>query len=94
MHRLFEKGLGSVKNPGDKSSLEKYLVKSLCSDLVNGVFVHVAAMAQSQQQAEVNSEQQQQQQLNSDQRVKLLGQIPKETAEHLLPIHKALASNR
>lgn len=90
--RLFEKGLGSLKNPGDKSSLEKYLVKSLCSDLVNGVFVHVAAMAQSQQQAEVNSEQQQQQ-LNSDQRVKLLGQIPKETAEHLLPIHKALASN-
>ena len=82
---MFEKGLASVKNATDKLALEKYLVKSLCSDLVNGIFLYLA----SQQEVTVTN-----QDLNADQRVKLLGQIQKDTAEHLLPIHKALATNR
>jgi len=84
--RLFEKGLGSVKHSGlDKPALEKYLVKSLCSDLVNGMFLHAASEAGVEAATKAND-------LNADQRIKLLGQIPKGTSEHLLPIHKALAA--
>jgi len=86
--RLFDKGLvaiGGDLDAADKAGLEKYLVKSLCTDLVNGVFVQAAG----QHDVSVTSPDQ----LNADQRIKLLGQIPKDVAEHLLPIHKSLNSN-
>jgi len=88
--RLFEKGLGNVKHMSlDKPAMEKYLVKSLCSDLVNGVFLHVASEAGVEA---TGADKTANQDLNAEQRIKLLGQIPKETAEHLLPIHKALGA--
>ena len=68
-----------------QEGLEKYLIKSLCTDLVNSAFAHIASEQDIQG---ISSD------LNADQRMKLLGQFPKETSEHLLPIHKALASNR
>ena len=90
--RLFEKGLGSIKGEGlDKSALEKYLVKSLCSDLVNGIFLHVAS---EQDIVDLTAAASSTKDLNADQRIKLLGQIPKDTSEHLLPIHKALGAGR
>ena len=79
--RLFEKGLQALQDP---SGLEKYLLKSLCSELVNGIFVQVA----NEQDIDVANAD-----LNADQRLKMLGQIPKTISEHLLPIHKALASS-
>jgi len=84
--RLFEKGLIAFENDADKSAIEKYLMKSLCTELVNGVFYQLAndhdiAVDQSKE-------------LNSDQRVKLLGQLPKDISDHLIVVHKALSSNK
>ena len=84
--RLFEKGLVAFENDADKSAIEKYLMKSLCTELVNGVFYQLAndhdiAVDQSKE-------------LNSDQRVKLLGQLPKDISDHLIVVHKALSSNK
>ena len=84
--RLFEKGLTAFEDDTDKGAIEKYLMKSLCTELVNGVFYQLAndhdiAVDQSKE-------------LNSDQRVKLLGQLPKDISDHLIVVHKALSSSK
>jgi hypothetical protein len=84
--RLFDKGLSSFEDNADKTALEKYLIKSLCSELVNGIFLQLAS------DHDINIDQSKE--LNSDQRVKLLGQFPKDISEHLIVIHKALNSNK
>ena len=84
--RLFEKGLSSFEDSSDKSALEKYLIKSLCSELVNGVFCQLAS------DHDINVDHSKE--LNVDQRMKLLGQIPKDISDHLIVIHKALSSNK
>ena len=84
--RLFEKGLSSFEDNADKTALEKYLVKSLCSELVNGIFLQLAS------DHDINIDQSKE--LNSDQRLKLLGQFPKDISEHLIVIHKALNSTK
>ena len=83
--RLFEKGLSSFPDENDKSAIEKYLIKSLCTELVNGVFQQLAS------DHDINIDQTKE--LNADQRVKLLGQLPKDISEHLIVVHKALNSN-
>ena len=84
--RLFEKGLSSFDDANDKSAIEKYLIKSLCTELVNGVFNQLAS------DHDINIDQTKE--LNSDQRVKLLGQLPKDISEHLIIIHKALNASK
>ena len=84
--RLFEKGLSSFEDGSDKSALEKYLIKSLCTELVNGVFYQLV----SDHDIHVD----QSKELNHDQRVKLLGQLPKDISDHLVIINKALNSNK
>ena len=84
--RLFEKGISSFDDNNDKTAFEKCLIKSLCSELVNGIFHQLAS------DHDINVDYSKE--LNSDQRVKLLGQIPKDISNHLVVIHKALNSNK
>merc|ERR1712020_108021 len=84
--RLFEKGISSFDDDNDKTAFEMYLIKSLCSELVNGIFHQLAS------DHDINIDYSKE--LNSDQRVKLLGQIPKDISNHLVVIHKALNSNK
>ena len=62
------------------------MTKSLCTELVNGIFHQIA----NDQDLHID----QSKELNADQRLKLLGQIPKDISEHLIVIHKALSSNK
>ena len=78
--------LSLQSDPNDKGAFEKYLTKSLCTELVNGIFHQIA----NDQDLHID----QSKELNADQRLKLLGQIPKDISEHLIVIHKALSSNK
>jgi hypothetical protein len=82
MIRLFEKGT-ALFDAGEKKNLEKHLFRTLCSDLLNLVFVHVRnEHGLNKSSASLD--------LNQEQRVKVLSDLPKEIAEPLLAMHKTL----
>ena len=80
--RNFEKGLSAFEG-ADRRNLEKHLAKTLCADLVNSVFVYVR-----NENGNANGPDD----LNADQRMKVIADLPKSTAEPLLQVHKALAA--
>ena len=79
--RSFEKGLAAFEG-ADRRNLERHLAKTLCTDLVNSVFVYV----RNENGASGPDD------LNADQRMKVIADLPKSTAEPLLQVHKALAA--
>ena len=79
--RNFEKGL-SAFDGADRRNLERHLAKTLCTDLVNSVFVYV----RNENGASGPED------LNADQRLKVIADLPKSTAEPLLQVHRALAA--
>ena len=79
--RSFEKGLSAFEG-ADRRNLERHLAKTLCTDLVNSVFVYV----RNENGASGPED------LNADQRLKVIADLPKSTAEPLLQVHKALAA--
>ena len=80
--RNFEKGLSAFDAGADRRNLERHLAKTLCTDLVNSVFVYV----RNENGAGGPED------LNADQRMKIVADLPKTTAEPLLQVHKALAA--
>ncbi|XP_040581791.1 E3 UFM1-protein ligase 1 [Lepeophtheirus salmonis] len=76
--RLFNKGISVFKDDSVKSQLEKHLVKTICTDLINEIFISVN---NSPEKITISS---------SEQRSKLLQSMSTEQAKPLLKIHKAL----
>ncbi len=75
----------SAFDSSDRKSLEKHLLKTLCSDAVNDIFVFVReekGLAVGGGEA-----------LTPEQRLKLLSELAKDVAEPLHAMHKALAAS-
>ena len=79
--RAFEKGLAAFSG-ADRRNLERHLARTLCTDLVNSVFVYV----RNENGANGPDD------LNAEQRMKIMADLPKDTAEPLLQVHKALGA--
>ena len=77
--KLFEKGVQCFENE-DKDKLDKYLMKTLCNDLLNEALSYVC----QENDLPDNKE------LNSDQRTKLISQLPKDCAQPLASLNKSL----
>lgn len=80
--RLFEKALSSFEG-SDRSQLEKHLVKTLCGEVVNDVLQYLCQEHQVKQP---------QGDLNADQRLKVIGELPKDVAIPMSVIHKAFGT--
>ena len=78
--KLFEKGLQCFDNDDDKDKLEKYLLKTLCNDLMNEALSYVC----QENDLPDNKD------LNPDQRNKLISQLPKDCAQPLAAMNKSL----
>jgi len=80
--RLFDKGLQAFDTDEDvKDKLDKYLMKTLAQELMNECLVHLC------QEHQVANDKLQ---LNVEQRQKLIAQLPKDVAQAMLNINKAL----
>ncbi len=84
--KLFEKGLANFDDDdGDsRNQLEKYLLKTMCSEVVNEAILYVC------QEHEVSGVDTAKTDLNVDQRLKLIGQLPKDVGSPLASLNKSL----
>lgn len=79
--RLFEKGLKLLPTE-QQTQLIKYLLKTLCTDIVNEILNYVA----SEQNSNTNTDN-----FNNDQRLKFVNELPLEYKTPLLPLVKSLS---
>ena len=84
MIRLFEKGAALFEG-AERKNLEKHLLKTLCTDILNSVFVYVRNEHGLNKGAGTGD-------LSQEQRVKILSDVPKEIGEPLLVMHKLLTA--
>lgn len=80
--RLFEKGIKLLDNEL-QPQLYKYLLKSLCTDIVNEILNYIAV----EQNLNANAEN-----MNNDQKLKFVNELPNEFKTHLQPLIKSLSS--
>ena len=85
MIKLFEKGVRVFESDSpEQKSLEKHLLRTSCTELVNAVFAFVR---------DENGDGGGGSELSSEQRVKVLAKVPKDVGESLHNIHKALSGD-
>ena len=85
MIKLFEKGTNVFENgSSERKSLEKHLLKTSCTELVNTVFAYVR---DEHGDGGAGTD------LSTEQRVKVLAQVPKDVGESLHKIHRALSGD-
>jgi hypothetical protein len=84
--RLFEKGTSCFRDD-EKEKLEKYLFKTICSEVVNETLLYVGLEHQVSGLNDTTKE------LNLDQRNKVIGQLPKDIGHPLASLSKALGGD-
>lgn len=81
--RLFEKGIKCLP-PDAQPALYKYLLKSLCTDIVNEILNYLAL--ETNQNVTTDN-------FNNDQRLKFVNELPAEYKNSLLPLLKSLSES-
>ncbi|XP_049860331.1 E3 UFM1-protein ligase 1 homolog [Schistocerca gregaria] len=83
--RLFEKGLRSFNDKDLQQQLTKYLLKSLCTDIVTDLFTYVAQ--ENMLQCDLTKE------LTAEARMKIINEVSNDMKEPLLKLHKSLSGS-
>lgn len=83
--RLYEKAIKQFSNKDTQTLLEKYLLKTVSSEIVNTLFVFLQQEGGSHEDASHD--------LTPEMRVKMLNEFSKETKEPLMRLHKAVIGN-
>ncbi|XP_066999780.1 E3 UFM1-protein ligase 1 homolog [Anabrus simplex] len=82
--RMFEKGIKHFTNKETQQQLAKYLLKSICTEVTNEVFLFVAQ--ENMIQCDHNKD------LTPEVRMKIVNEAPDEARDALLKLHKSLNS--
>ncbi|KAL0276431.1 UNVERIFIED_CONTAM: hypothetical protein PYX00_004012 [Menopon gallinae] len=81
--RLFEKGLKQFTAKDVQQQLVKYLLKSICTDVANDIFAHVA-----EENMKIDGKE-----MTTELRVKILNSVPNDIKDTLQQLHKSLTSS-
>lgn len=81
--RLFEKGLKLFTSKDTQQQLAKYLLKTICTDITNDIFLYVA-----QDNVKLDGKE-----VTNEVRLKILNGLSNDMRETLMALHKSLASS-